>query len=130
MIIHESAEMYLETIYMLQKKLQHVRSIDIVKKMGFSKPTVSEQMKKFRKNKYIEMDSNGYITLTPKGNDIAEQMYERHMVIAKILMSLGVDEETAYQDSCRIEHYISEKTYSCIKAHHENKVLNNKKSET
>jgi DtxR family Mn-dependent transcriptional regulator len=118
MIIQEAGEMYLETILVLHKRLGQVRSIDIVNEMGVSKPTVSEQMKKFRENGYIEMDSDGLITLTGKGLGIAECIYERHVVIRKILMSLGVDEATATADACKIEHAISDKSFQCMKAHY------------
>ncbi|MEG0077128.1 metal-dependent transcriptional regulator [Anaerorhabdus sp.] len=118
MKIQESAENYLETILILHKKKTHVRSIDIANEMGFSKPSVSEQMKKFRENGYINVDGNGYITLTDKGIDVAEKVYERHEMIAQVLMGLGVDEETAYQDSCRIEHVLSDTTFSCIKQYY------------
>ena len=118
MIIQEAAEMYLETILILSQRLGKVRSIDVAKEMSYSKPTVSEQMKKFRENGYIEMNSDGYITLTDTGRDIAERTFERHNVIAKVLMTLGVDTETAYQDSCRIEHYISQKTFDCMKEYY------------
>ena len=116
--IHESAENYLETILMEKKKKGQVRSIDICNALGFSKPTVSVVMKQFRENGYIEMDENGYITLTEKGNEIAERMYERHVIIADFLMAIGVDEATAYQDSCKIEHDISETTFECMKRHY------------
>ena len=118
MEIHESAENYLETILMEKKKKGQVRSIDICNALGFSKPTVSVVMKQFRENGYIEMDENGYITLTEKGNEIAERMYERHVIIADFLMAIGVDEATAYQDSCKIEHDISETTFECMKRHY------------
>ncbi len=121
MIIKESAENYLETIMMLQKKQGQVRSIDIVNEMGYSKPTISEQMKRFRENGYIEVDSDGYITLTDIGIRIAERMCERHEVIAQMLMSLGVDKETAYVDSCKIEHDISDSSFECMKAHFDKK---------
>lgn len=117
MIIQEAAEMYLETILVLTEKLGRVRSIDIVNEMGYSKPTVSEQMKKFRENGYIEMDVDGHITLTAAGREIAERTYDRHNVIAHIFIKLGVDSDTAYQDACRIEHYISQKTFDCMKEH-------------
>ena len=119
MIIREAAEMYLETILILGQKLGQVRSVDVANEMGYSKPTVSEQMKKFRKNGYIDMDDDGYIILTSTGHEIAARTYERHNVIARILMNLGVDEETAYQDACRIEHYISQTTFDCMKAYFE-----------
>lgn len=121
MIIQESAENYLENIYVLQNKLKRIRSIDIVNEMGYSKPTVSIAMKQFRENGFIEVDQDGYITLTKKGTDIAERIYERHLVIAKILMSIGVDEQTAYADSCKIEHNISDKSFQCIKKYFSDK---------
>jgi Mn-dependent DtxR family transcriptional regulator len=115
MIIQEAAEMYLETILALSKRLENVRSIDIAREMGYSKPTVSVMMKDFRENAYIEMDKRGYINLTQKGLEIAESIYERHNVIAKILMDLGVDKKTAYEDSCKIEHHLSDQSFQCIK---------------
>ncbi len=118
MKIQESGENYLETILMLKKRIGQVRSIDIVREMDFSKPTVSVAMKRFRENGYITMDREGYITLTPKGQEIAERIYERHEVIAEILMKLGVPEKTAYEDSCRIEHDLSDETFAKIKEHY------------
>jgi len=115
MVIQESAENYFETILVLTKKNGNVRSIDIVNELNFSKPTVSIAMKHFRENGYIVIDENGYITLTDKGMDIAKKVYERHELIAELLMYLGVDEETAYEDSCKIEHAISDKSFEIIK---------------
>ena len=114
MIIQEAAEMYLETIYGLSLDLEHVRSIDVAKKMGYSKPTVSIMMKDFRENGYIEMDEKGYITLTKRGLSVAKTMYQRHHTIAEILMEMGVDKKTAYEDSCKIEHDLSDQTFQCI----------------
>lgn len=119
MQIHESAENYLETIYMLQKKLGSVRSIDICNDLGFSKPTVSIAMKNFLKEGYIEKGPEGYITLTDKGMEIAKKMYERHIAVAEFFMSIGVDRETAFKDSCKIEHDISPVTFECMKKHYE-----------
>ena len=118
MQIHESAENYLETILMLHNRLGMVRSIDIATELGFSKPSVSVFMKNLRENGYILMNKEGYITLTDTGREIAEKIYERHQVIAEILMALGVDEETAYHDSCKIEHDISDQSLECMKAHY------------
>ena len=118
MEIHESAENYLETILMEKNKRWQIRSIDICNALGYSKPTVSVVMKQFRENGYIEMDENGYISLTEKGSRIAERMYERHVIIADFLMAIGVDEATAYQDSCKIEHDISETSFECMKKHY------------
>lgn len=115
MKIQEAAENYLESILVLKNKDGHVRSIDVVNHMNVSKPTVSVVMKQFRENGYISMDDDGYITLTEKGEEIAVRTYERHTVIAEILMKLGVDEGTAYSDSCKIEHAISETSFERIK---------------
>jgi Mn-dependent DtxR family transcriptional regulator len=115
MKVLEAGENYLEAILMEQKKHQFVRSVDLANALGYSKPTISVAMKQFRENGYVEIDENGYITLTEAGSKIAEKMYERHMVIAQFLMSVGVDEKTAYEDSCKIEHDISEETFQCIK---------------
>ncbi len=116
-MIRESTENYLETIYILSKQLPVVRSIDVCNELGYSKPTISVAMKQFREQKLIEMDSNGYITLTPSGLEIAMRTYERHEVLSKLLIQLGVTEETALADACRIEHIISQETFECIKAH-------------
>ncbi|MBR5307608.1 MAG: metal-dependent transcriptional regulator [Clostridia bacterium] len=115
MIIKESAENYLETIYMLNKQRGFARSIDISNELGVSKPSVSVAMKNFREAGYIETDPDGKITLTKKGLEVAERVYERHQVVAKALIALGVDEETAFEDSCKIEHDISQKTFEKIK---------------
>lgn len=117
MKIQESAENYLETILMLQKVKPSVRSIDIVNELGFSKPSVSIAMKNLRNNGYILTDSDGYITLTPSGKEIAEKMYERHTFLSALLISLGVDPQTAAEDACRIEHVISVKSFEAIKNH-------------
>ncbi len=111
MVIQESAENYLEAILMLQQKNGVVRSIDVAAMLNFSKPSVSVAMKNFRENGYIDMDYNGHITLTDKGRDIAEKTYSRHKLIKDILLMIGVSEEAASEDACRIEHDISEETY-------------------
>lgn len=115
MRIHESAENYIETIYMLRREQGDVRSIDIATELGFSKPSVSVAMKNLRENGYIEVDSMGFITLTEKGLEIAERMYERHTLLTEFLVGLGVDAETAAEDACRIEHVISEESFEAIK---------------
>lgn len=115
MNIYESAEDYLERILVLQKKLGQVRSIDIVNDMGFSKPSISVAMKKLKEDKYIFIDDKGHITLSPKGEEIATKIYDRHQVLSKFLISLGVDEETALKDACKIEHDLSEQSYKAIK---------------
>ena len=115
MKIQESAENYLETILMINERKGSVRSIDIVNELEFSKPSVSVAMKNLRKHGYINMDSDGYITLTDKGSEIAEKMYERHTFISQMLIKLGVDPKTAVEDACRIEHVISAETFEAIK---------------
>ncbi len=115
MKIKESAENYLETILMLKEKKGQVRSIDIANALSFTKPSVSVAMKAFREEGYITVDEAGNISLTEKGLEIAQKMYERHHVIAKVLMRIGVDEETAYEDSCKIEHHISKTTFEQLK---------------
>lgn len=117
MKIHESAENYLETILVLSKRNNEVRSIDIANALDFSKPSVSVAMKKLRESQHITMDSNGFITLTEAGRTVAENIYERHTVISKMLSALGVDPETAAEDACRIEHVISQESFEAIKNH-------------
>ena len=112
---YESMENYLETILVLSLRGNRVRSIDIVKELEYSKPSVSVAMKNLRKKDCIEMDGDGYINLTEKGRKIAETMYERHIAISSWLISLGVDEKTAVLDACRIEHALSEKSFLAIK---------------
>lgn len=116
MSIQESGEMYLETILILSKK-GTVRSIDICEYMGFSKPSVSRAMKLLREGQYIETDGGGYITLTEIGREIAEKIYERHTLLTDILVRLGVDPKTAADDACKIEHNISDESFSAIKRH-------------
>ena len=117
MKIQESAENYLETILMLEQSKGRVRSIDIAVELGFSKPSVSVAMKQLRENGYVEMDEEGFLTLTPKGMEIAERIYERHVVLTDMLIALGVEEETAREDACRIEHDLSDVTFERIKEH-------------
>lgn len=119
MVILEAAEMYMETILILGEKLGCVHAADVAREMGYSRPTVSEQMKKFRQNGYVEQDGEGHIRLTDAGRAIAERTYERHNVIARIFVSLGVSGETAHRDACRVEHYISDETFACMKRHFE-----------
>ncbi len=115
MIIKESAENYLEAILMIKKQKGNVRSIDVANELKITKPSVSVAMKHFREENYIAIDDDGGIILTDKGKKIAERVYERHQVIASVLIALGVDEKTAYEDSCKIEHDISEETFLKIK---------------
>ncbi|MGI6254675.1 MAG: metal-dependent transcriptional regulator [Acutalibacter sp.] len=123
--IQESAENYLETILVLKERNGSVRSVDIAAEMGFSKPSVSVAMKNLREQDCIAMGDDGMITLTDKGQKIAESVYERHMLFTKWLVSLGVDSATAAQDACRIEHVLSKESFDAIKQHVENGLLAN-----
>lgn len=115
MKIQESAENYLETILVLEKRKGSVRAIDIVNELGFSKPSVSVAMKNLRENGFIEVDKEGHITLLPSGFEIAERVYERHTILTDCLLKLGVSEQTADEDACKIEHIISNETFVAIK---------------
>ena len=117
MTLLESGEMYLETILVLSQKKEYVRSIDVAEEMSFSKPSVSRAMGILKKGGYIEIDSLGHIVLTEAGRDVAERIYERHRILAEILMRLGVDERTASEDACKMEHYISDTSFAAIKEH-------------
>ena len=118
--IKESAENYLEAILILKEKLGNVRSIDIVNKLKVSKPSVSVAMKKLRENGYINMDTDGHIFLTDEGRKIAEKIYERHQFINQWLKDLGVSDEIASIDACKIEHVLSEETFSALKNKYQN----------
>ena len=111
---YESAENYLETILVLQNRLGEVRSVDIVNELEFTRPSVSVAMKKLRESGHIRMDGDGYISLTESGMKTAQRMFERHTLLTGFLTSLGVDEKTAAQDACRIEHVISEQSFEKI----------------
>ena len=116
MILHESMEMYLETILILQERIHNVRAIDIAKEMYFSKPTVSIALKKLKENDYVDInDHNNYVTLTEKGLAIANNIYDKHKTLTDFLVSIGVSKENAANDACKIEHDISEETFLCIK---------------
>lgn len=115
MKIQESAEDYLETILKLSLRQPTVRSIDIVNEMNFSKPSVSVAMKHLREQGKVRMDENGFITLTDIGREIAERIYERHLLLTKLLMQLGVEEAEAAEEACRIEHDISQDTFEKLK---------------
>lgn len=117
MKIKESAENYLEAILMLKASNGSVRSIDIANELGFSKPSVSVAMKNLRENGYISIDSDGLISLEDKGREIAEKIYERHTLLSDWLIALGVSQETASKDACRIEHVISAESFAAIKNH-------------
>ena len=115
MVLQESGEMYLESILMLQRQGKSVRSIDIVGYMGYSKPSVSRAVGLLRAGQYIDVDDGGYITLTDAGREVAERIYERHTVLTELLRRIGVDETTAAEDACRMEHIISESTFQALK---------------
>ena len=115
MKIQESAENYLEAILVLSDKNKGVRSIDVANYLGFSKPSVSVAMKSCREEGYVVVDGDGNLALTEKGKEIAEKVYDRHNTIAKALILLGVDEETALSDSCKIEHDLSDISFQKIK---------------
>ena len=117
MELHESGEMYLETILILKNRFGYVRSIDIAHELGYSKPSVSRAVSLLKENDYITYDPNGMILLTEKGSEIANKMYERHTLLTKWLTALGVDEKIAVEDACRIEHVISEESFEAIKKH-------------
>ena len=117
MALHESAEMYLETIYVLSQQSSTVRSVDVAEHMGYSKPSVSRAVHILREDGYIEMDPDGFISLTETGKAVAEKIFERHTVIAGMLMRLGVDPKTAAEDACRMEHAISDISFQAIKRH-------------
>lgn len=119
MKIQQSAENYLETIYMLIQKHGSVRSIDIANELGFSKPSVSVAMKNLRENGYIDVSGDGKIALLPPGEEIALSLYARHTILTKALAYLGVPEEIAAEDACKIEHIISEESFNAIKKHME-----------
>ena len=115
----ESLEMYLEDIYVLSLKLDVVRPVDLAKKMGFSKPTISEWMGKLRDQGYVEPDNGTGLHLTEKGESLAKSIYERHVVLCQLFELIGVSPETAEEDACRVEHYISDETFSCMKTYFE-----------
>ena len=120
MKIYESGEDYLEMILMLQKEKGYARSIDVAAALGVTKPSVSVAMKKLRENGYILMDGDNLLSLTPMGEAIADRIYLRHTVLTQMLKGLGVSEEVARQDACKIEHDLSDETFEAIRRHLEN----------
>lgn len=120
MKVQESAENYLETILVLSQSREPVRSIDIVNELEFTRPSVSVAMKNLREKGFIEIDEDGYITLTESGLSIAESMYERHTLLSDWLIYLGVDKITAVNDACKMEHAMSAQSFAAIKEHIEN----------
>jgi len=117
MNLQESGEMYLETIHILSQKLKYVRSLDVAEYMGFSKPSISRAVNLLKNGGYLDISPEGYLTLTDLGLEIAKKIYERHNVLSQLLVMLGVDEETATEDACRMEHVISDTTFAAIKNH-------------
>ena len=117
MKIQDSGEMYLETILILSQKSPYVRSFDVGEYMGFSKPSVSHAMGLLRSGGYVNMDENGYLTLTEAGAELAGKIYERHRVLTRILTLLGVDEKVAAEDACKMEHDISDVSFAALKHH-------------
>ena len=117
MALHESAEMYLETIYELSLTHPTVRSIDVAESMGYSKPSVSRAVGLLKQGGYLLMDKDGFLTLTESGATVAKKIFERHTVLSQMLTMLGVSKETATEDACKIEHVISDETFDAIKDH-------------
>ena len=117
MNIRESGEMYLETIYILSQKSSAVRGIDVAEYMGFSKPSVSRAIGLLKSDGLVQTDKSGCLQLTESGEAKAKQIYEKHLLLSKLFINLGVDEDTAIADACRIEHYLSDQTFEAIKNH-------------
>jgi Mn-dependent DtxR family transcriptional regulator len=117
MALQESGEMYLETIYVLSQKSSAVRGIDIAEHMGYSKPSVSRALGLLRDEGLVKKDRDGFIKLTEAGKILGKRIYERHTVLSTMFINLGVDEKTAIEDACRVEHYISDTTFDAIKKH-------------
>ena len=115
MALHESAEMYLETIYVLTQDSNNVRSIDIAEHMSYSKPSISRAVGLLKQGGYVAVDTDGFITLTDTGLAVAKKIFERHTVVTQLLIRLGVSEQTAAEDACKIEHVISDETFNALK---------------
>ena len=120
MALHESGPMYLEAIYVLTQKSEKIRAIDVGAYLGYTKPSVSRAIGLLKSGAYITVNPEGYISMTPRGVQVAEQLYERHTVLTNMLVSLGVDVETATEDACRIEHVISDRSFAAVKEHYLN----------
>lgn len=123
MRITAATENYMEAILILQRQNGMVRSVDIAKYMGFSKPTISQYMKQYAQQGLVTIASNGAIELTAEGRAIAEPILDRHMIISRIFMALGVSEETAREDACKVEHDLSDETFECLKKYYMEKIL-------
>ena len=117
MHLHESGEMYIETIYVLTKENPNVRAIDVGERMGFSKPSVSRALGLLKQGGYVTVSSEGFLSLTEAGIDIAEKIYARHELLKNFLVSIGVDEDTAAEDACKMEHAISDASFEAMKRH-------------
>ena len=117
--VHESGEMYLEAIYVLHEKTGFVRSIDVSEYLGYSKPSVSRAVGILKKGEYIQMDTDGGLTLTEKGLDVAKKIYARHELLTKLLVSIGVSETTAAEDACKLEHAISDESFEALQKYAE-----------
>ncbi len=117
MSLQESGEMYLETIHVLSKKNANVRAVDIGEELGYSRPSVSRAMHILKDEGFITIDDTGSVRLTKAGQKIASRIYERHTVLTRLFINLGVNEKTASDDACRIEHYISDESFKAIKKH-------------
>ena len=117
MRLQESGEMYLETILILSRSKSYVRSIDVCEYMGYSKPSISRAVSLLRNDGYVNMDDRGFLSLTEKGQAVAEKIYERHLVLTKALTNMGVDKKIAEDDACRIEHVISDSSFDAIKSY-------------
>ena len=117
MSLHESGQMYLEAIYILSQSNPYVRAIDVGEHLGYSKPSVSRAMSILRRDGYVTVNENGHLQLTADGESVARTMYTRHTILTELLMALGVDQATAAEDACRIEHVISERSFEAITAH-------------
>lgn len=115
MALHESGQMYLEAIYVLSQNHKNIRAIDIGAYLGYTKPSVSRALGILKSGEYIAVDEEGYITMTPSGMQVAEQLYERHTILTNMLTDIGVNEETAAEDACRIEHVISDESFAALK---------------
>lgn len=122
MNLHESGEMYIETIFVLSQNNPYVRSIDVSEHLGYSKPSVSRAIGLLKSGGFINVDTNGHITLTNAGLEIARKLYERHTLLTKFLVSIGVNAEIATEDACKIEHVISDESFDAIKKYAESKL--------
>ena len=121
MSLQESGEMYLETIYVLSKKSNSVRAIDVAEEMGYSKPSISRAIGILKQGGYVITDEHGFLTLTESGRETAEKIYERHTILSNFLIHIGVSPEVADEDACKVEHILSEETFEAIKKFAENK---------